>query len=407
MHKVKHKVIRVKEAILSADSVHSLKDIVDSDESAFEGIRMLYSTNESGALLQVEESLRHVFSGIFSKKRLLAYSDSIRSEMEAGTSVICYKQRALFDTNLLSDLPRYLKGQEISTAEKIEDILEAVEKKYCGAFDYSFPMLENLRQFIHENNPHPLTKVSAAIYFDHKIRGLVRNSHPANDIFLPYYEQAESAWMNFRSSEHIWHMIDRRDLIYAVMLKTYHLCWTKGSITIESALNKLVDYCLNELGILPLKELYFSWKVVIGLNIGYFTPVFNEKSLQTPNVETVRRIGALAWDLFIFRFTESLLTEEKGNNFYIPSVTTLDHGLLNTISSCPVKAMISFPQLQYVETIFDDELLFHQCLNSAMSEKQKEKLFDEDREIKGQKRLRHFVSISIADLEKSIRKLAT
>ena len=147
MNGVKDKITRVKDAILNADENSSLKEIIDSDKAAFKGIRMLYSTNASGAQIQVDESLEHVFSGIFSKDRLLAYSDSIRSEMDIGTSIICFKQRAFLDTNLLSDLPKYFKDLEITTKQKVEDILAVIEKEYGRGFDYCFPMLENLRQF--------------------------------------------------------------------------------------------------------------------------------------------------------------------------------------------------------------------------------------------------------------------
>ncbi|WP_194441500.1 hypothetical protein [Pseudoalteromonas simplex] len=405
MDQNKNKITQVKEAILTAPENSSLKDIVDSDKKAFNGIRMLYSTNAAGAQLQIDESLEHLFTGVFSKKRLLAYSDSIRTEMEEGTSVICFKQRALFDTNLLSDLPKYFKGAEFSTRKKVEKVIEAVSEVYGGGFDYSFPMLENLREFTCANNPYPVAKVSAAIYFDNKLRGNLTSSSNQDDLFAPYIEQAESVWMSYRSNQHTWNMIDRRDLIYAVMLKTFQLCWTTNNITIEIALNNLIEYCLNELGVLPLKELYFAWKAVIGFSVGYFTPVFDEKLLKSPKSKSVDRIGALAWDLFIFRFTETLLTEEKENNFYIPSVTTLDKGLLSTIVSCPAKAMISFPDLKYVETIFEDELQFQQCLNSSMSAKQRDRITDPNRGIKGSKRLRHYMSVSIANLEKSINRL--
>lgn len=405
MNTEKDKISRVKKAILTADQNYSLKDVIDVDEPAFSGIRMLHSTDFSGAQLQADDSLKHIISGIFSKDRLLAYSDSIRNEMESGTSVIFFKHRVLLDTNLLSDLPKYLKGIDITTAEKVEDVLTVIERVYGGGFDYSFAMLENLRQFICDNNPHPVNKVSAAIYFDHKLRGWINKSNIEGDIFEPYIGQAESVWMSFRSSEVIWGLLDRRDLIYAVMLKTFHICWTSTNITIERALHNLVGYCLDELGVLPLKEIYFAWKVVIGFSVGFFTPVFDEPPLKSPKSDSVKRIGALAWDLFIFRFTETLLTEETGNNFYIPIITSLDKGLLDTISSCPVKAMISFPELKYVETIFEDELQFQQCLDSSMSAKQKYRILDAGRDLKGAQRSRQYMSISISNLEKSIKKL--
>lgn len=404
MNSQRDKISLVKKAILEANENSSLKDIVDSAESSFEGIRMLISTDSTGAQLQVDGSLRHIMSGIFSKSRLLAYSDSIRKEMETGTAIIGFKQRALLDTNFLSDLPKYFKGIDISTKENVQDILNAIEDSYDGGFDYCFPMLENLRQFTSENNPYPVNKVSAAIYLDHKLRGIMKK--PSNgDIFEPYFREAETLWLNFRSNKQMWELVDKRDLIYAVMLKTYHLCWTNDNITIESALYELVDYCIHRLGVLPLKELYFSWKIIIGHSIGCYTPVFDERSLRAPRKDSVRRLSALSWDLFIFRFSETLLTEETGNCFYIPSITTLDQGLLDTISSCPVKAMISFPKLNYVETIFEDELQFQQCLNSSLSSKQKAMISDSKRNIKGEINMRHYISMSISDLEKSIKKL--
>ncbi len=406
MNTEKEKISRVKKAILTADQNFSLKNIIDRDRPAFSGIRMLYSTNSSGVDLQIDDALKHIISGIFSKDRLLAYSDSIRNEMELGASVISFKKIVLLDTNLLSDLPKYFKGDDITTTEKVRDVLIAIERVYKGEFNYLFAVLENLRQFTCDNNPHPVNKASAAIYFKHKLKGDIYGSNMEGDIFEPYIEQAESDWMDFRSSKVMWSLIDRRDLIYAVMLKTYHICWTSANITTERALHNLVDYCLDELGVLPLKEIYFAWKVVIGFSVGFFTPVFDESSLKSPKSDSVKRIGALAWDLFIFRFTETLLTAEKGNNFYIPSVTTLDKGLLDTISSCPVKAMISFPELKYVETIFEDELQFQQDLDFSMSAKQKERILDASRDIKGAKKSRQYMSISISKLEKSIKKLS-
>lgn len=406
MNDSKDKILRVKTAILTADDSYSLKDIVDSEEHAFSGIRMLFSTEAAGTQLQVPESHSHIMRGIFSRSRLLAYSDSIRREMEVGTSVICFKRRALLDTNLLSDMPKYFYGSDFSTKEKVKETLDAIENVYSGGFDYCFPMLENLRQFTYDNNPHPVAKVSAAIYFDHKLRNSLKSQTKESEVFEPYFEQAENVWLNFRASKEMWSMIDRRDLIYAVLLKTYHLCWSKNIITIESALHELVEFCLDKFGVFPLKELYFSWKIVVGFSVGYFTPVFDESSLKSPKKDSISRIGALAWDLFIFRFSETLLTEEKGNAFYVPSVTTLDQGLLDTVSSCPVKAMISFPAIGYVETVFEDELLFQQCLNSSISYKQKLVIEESNRPIKGNKKLRHYTTLAIQDLEKLIKSLS-
>jgi len=403
MKSTKEKISRVKNAILTADKNSSLKNIVNSDSLAFSGIRMLYSTEASGAQMQVDDSFRHVVTGIFSQRRLLAYSDSIRREMESGTSMICFKQRALMDTNLLSELPGYFNGEETKNKEKIDDILNAINTVFSGGFDFSFAMLENLRQFTLDNNPHPVNKIAAAKYFDQRLLGHAKVF--SSKTLAQYFEQAEEVWLNYRADKNMWRLVDNRDLIYAVMLKTYYLCWTHKTISLEHALSMLVQYCLDRFGVLPLKELYFSWKVIIGFSVGYFTPVFDESSLKSPKKDSIKRISALAWDLFIFRFSETLLTEEKGNCFYIPSITTLDKGLLDTISSCPVKAMVAFPEHEFIETIFEDQLSFHQCFDNCLTAQQKSVISDQTRNIKGNKTLRHHVSVSIYELEKAINKL--
>ena len=299
-----------------------------------------------------------------------------------------------------------LNPPDLTTRSKVEKILEVVEQEYCGGFCFAFPMLENLRSYTSVNNPYPVDKVAAAFYFDAKLQGNTIQDNSDN-IFEPYLEKSEELWKEYRASEDMWHAIDRRDLVYVVMLKTYYLCWSLDQIMIEDSLRKLVDFCLDELGVLPLKELYFAWKVIIGFSIGYCTPVFDEKLLTKPKKKkSVERIGALAWDLFIFRFTELLLTEGKHNNFYVPTITTLDGGLLDTVHICKVKAMISFPEVKHVETIFEDELHFQHCLDAAMTKKQKDVLSDPKRNIKGDQKSRHSLSLATHELEKLIDQLA-
>ncbi|ELL9331867.1 hypothetical protein RX455_003658 [Vibrio fluvialis] len=404
----REKINLVKSAILFADENSSLQDVIDSEKNAFEGIRMLYSTDAAGAELQVNALHQDIFSGLFSKSKILAYSSEIAAEMQTRESLICYKRRVLFDTNLLSEIPRLVKGEDfkdVKIKEKVERILDVVINEYCGGFDYSFPMFENLREYTSVNNPYPIKKVAAALYFDDKSRGKEIQNVQSDDILEPYIQESESRWKAMRANEHAWDTIDRRDLVYVVMLKTYYLCWTSSRITIEDGLRQLVDFCLDKLGVLPLKELYFAWKVIIGFSINYFAPVFDEKPLKSPKKNSINRISALAWDLFIFRYTEFLLTEEKGTSFYVPTFTTLDQGLLATVNSCKVKAMISFPEKKFVETIFDDELHFQQCLNAAMTKKQQNILSDPNRSLKGNKKSRQSVSLSIFKLEHLIGQL--
>jgi hypothetical protein len=62
------------------------------------------------------------------------------------------------------------------------------------------------------------------------------------------------------------------------------------------------------------------------------------------------------------------MTQMKGNGFFVPAVTTLDAKLLATINACPLRAILMHEDAEYVETIFDDELAFHQCFEASMDD---------------------------------------
>ena len=114
----RNKINKVKGAILNASENSSLQEIIDSEKEAFEGIRMLFATDAAGAALQVPIPHQDLFSGVFAKTRVLAYSNEIASEMLEKESMIYYKRRALFDTNLLSDLPKYFKDGDLDSNNK-------------------------------------------------------------------------------------------------------------------------------------------------------------------------------------------------------------------------------------------------------------------------------------------------
>lgn len=395
---------RVKRPILQADREASLSEILNSDISAFEGFRVLYSSAIAGAHIPIEEKNKVSITSMFSEKFLLAYSDSIRDEMRLEESTIVYQPEAILDTNILSELPNYLCGLSVKDEYSVKNVIESIGSDLGGAFDYSFPMFENLR-FYKDNNPHPVRKVAAALYLSHIYQSGAEHIDMGSQVLEPYMDLSEKKWTQYRSNPWVWHMIDRRDVIYAVMLKAYCLCWEDTHISIQDFIRNLVDFSIHKLGIFPLKELYFSWKAASGLRTGNYMPVFNERPLKQPNSDTLKRLRSLAWDLFIFRYTESLLSIGKGNFFNIPYVTTLDNSLRESIELCRVKAVICSTSLGYVETIFEDEIEFQMLLDESLSLSQLKILQDPSRDIKGKISSKHFITQAISDMEYAISKM--
>lgn len=383
---------RAKTAILTQGEHQSLADIIAADRDAFSGLRLVYASDISGTPIQSALEATGCMSSIFCGKGVLVFSDEVEAQMRLGRAEIQFGVRAMLDTNLLSDLPKFFTGDVISTRERVEAALQFVVENLDGKIDWTFASIENLREASKTNNPWPFLKVAAAHHFcEH---GLAPTSR---DGLLEYMPVAEAQWRSWLASEECWRQITRRDLFYAIMMFSIRECWNGSAV--NAAMSNLVDFCLESFNILPLKELYFGWKAITGI----YEPegrlaIFAERALRSPTKYSLRRISALAWDLFLFRWCETLMTELKGTTFYIPAVTTLDENLLATIKACPLRAILIDDIGEAVEAIFDDELDFQRCLHNSISDAARIRIDDPERQIKSG-------SVSTDGLNRVIRSL--
>ncbi|PSS74545.1 hypothetical protein [Shewanella algae] len=398
------KILRAKASLVESTERNSLLDVIESDVEAFKGSRVIYSTDNAGAPVNNFQN-EELFADVFSKSKLLVYSEDIMVQMKSGQADLAFKQRALFDTNLVSDLPRYFRGEVLTTRERVEKILDIVITQLGGGHDFGFPMLENLRFFVSDNCQWPIYKVAAAHYLDEKIFNTSTGQKEFSFETTPeMFRKAQETWEMYRSNRFVWKQLDRRDLVYLLMLRTMNICWETPNLVLENALQELVEFCLRELNVLPLKELYFAWKVLIGFIYQDFTTVFDEPELKSPKEKSLERIRALSWDLFLFRYTETLLSEEKGNIVSLPCVTTLDKDLVKTMKLCKVKAVLMYEQIGFVETIFEDEGEFQVCLDASMNQHQKFVLHEQNRQINDRYVSRYTLQKEIAKQERMINK---
>ncbi|WP_291387103.1 MULTISPECIES: hypothetical protein [Achromobacter] len=369
----KEKFRRAKIALLKRDRHQSLAQILSTDRDAFSGIRLLFASDSTGAPIQKALEQAACVNSLFCGKGMLAFSEEIHAQMSLGRADLQFGVRAILDTNLFSDLPKFFTGDEISTRRSVEMALRFVQTTLGGHIDWTFASLENLREVTKANNPWPFVKVAAAHHFAK--RGLSSVDEAG---LLKYIPAAEDQWLAWLASGDCWRQITRRDVCYAVTLFSILECW-KGR-AVNDAMSNLVEFCLDSFDTLPLKEIYFGWKAIMGIHepVGRLA-VFGERAISHPTKDSLKRISALAWDLFIFRWCETLMTELKGSKFYIPAVTTLDSALLETIKACPLRAVLIDDVSEVVEAIFDDELDFQQCLSHSISEATQIRINDPER----------------------------
>ncbi|WP_138487452.1 hypothetical protein [Stutzerimonas nosocomialis] len=400
------KMRRAKAAIVGRTADQSLASVISSDRGAFSGIRMLWSSETAGVPMQAlgrSENPNVPLGSLFSGNGIQAFSDDIEQQMKQSNAVLEFAYFTLLDTNFLSELPRFFRGERNDHTEKVGDTLQFIDTQPGRGIDWTFASLENLREVVKSNNPWPYQKVAAAKLFDSmKDFQQVRSGRMVVAI-EDHIPAAEKMWETFITSPHMWAAVKRRDVMYCVILRAILDCWSGFSVDV--GVSRLVDFCLDRFGFMPLKELYFGWKALSGLTkAGPTLPIFDEPALQSPNGDSINRISALAWDLFMFRWCETLMTEMKGNRFVIPAITTLDAGLLAAIQSCPLKAILIHDEAGLVEAIFEDERDFGECLQRAMSSETLARINDPVRRAKKKDVSRHELSLLIYNLELEAKK---
>ncbi|MDC4269056.1 hypothetical protein NQ623_18205, partial [Acinetobacter baumannii] len=151
---------------------------------------------------------------------------------------------------------------------------------------------------------------------------------------------------------------------YLVLLRFYTIYWENADQSEERIFTRLVLFVKKNFKKLPLKSLYFCWKI---LKI-YKTELqnekysmFTEKPLVSLKSKSLKRLKALSWDTHTYRFFESFSTEKfegKPNLIYLPLLTSLDKKMVKTIANCPIQSIYYHPKQGRVEMIFEDEKEF-------------------------------------------------
>jgi len=399
------KMRRAKAAIVGRTPGQSLANVINSDRGAFSGIRMLWASDTAGVPMQAlgrSENPNVPVGSLFTGNGIQAFSDGIEQQMKQGSALLEFAYFTLLDTNFLSELPRFFRGERNDHTEKVGDTLQFIDTQRGRGIDWTFASLENLREVLKPNNPWPYQKVAAAKLFDSMKNFQQVRSESMVVAIEDHIPAAEKMWETFITSPQMWAAVQRRDVMHCIILRAMLDCWSGYSV--DDGVSRLIDFCLDRFGFMPLKELYFGWKALSGLTkTGPVLPIFDEPALRNPNGDSINRISALAWDLFMFRWCETLMTEMKGNRFVIPAVTTLDAGLLAAIQSCPLKAILIHDKAGLVEAIFEDERDFGECLHRAISGETLVRINDPERRAKKKDVSRHDLSLLIYNLELEVK----
>jgi hypothetical protein len=153
--------------------------------------------------------------------------DQIEQEMLEERCEVRLLTPVVLNTNFMSDLRRYVSGEDFRKREEFESPLDFILQQAGRSVDYRFDALENLRQVLEGNIPWPYREVAAALFYSSAPAAFrVARGKPAElDKFLPRAEEQFQSWV---MSPVLWDTLLRRDVVYCILLRTFIECW-KGS----------------------------------------------------------------------------------------------------------------------------------------------------------------------------------
>lgn len=84
----------------------------------------------------------------------------------------------------------------------------------------------------------------------------------------------------------------------------------------------------------------------------------------------------MSWDLFAFRYQETLASKGMRCEFFVPFFASFDNKFVELAHACPIRCMLIDDRDKRINTIYLDEYEFQQDLRIAIDKKVQHELSD-------------------------------
>jgi len=364
--------------IMFHDPNKNFAALVESNRNLFKGFKVVYSTFNinntfSGTCLKSIEDDCAVLKKFFYGTGLLYYTDELYEKTKVeGRIDIPIDYSLSLDSNVAEKFRIWEKGGDLSAEKsRFEELVHFIkdtkvdDKGQGFNFDYNFFIIENLLDSMKENNHRPFNSIRALKRFDH-----LHYERKKFDIDKPRFtETREEAGKRAIETLHTYHssnegfkFLHRRKGLYLILLKAVVLKQQR-SLTLSEKMNELTLFSLNSLGKFAKNELYYCWKM---LKYGDKLRFFSDPISQL-NKKSLSKIKGMSWDLFAFRYQETLASKANIGEFYVPFFASFDNRFVDLAAACPIRVIIIDDQDKRVITLHLDEAEFQQELNSSLS----------------------------------------
>lgn len=379
----------------------NFSSLVDNNKGLFRGFKVVYSTNNlenefsHSSLASIEKDCP-VLKKFFYGTGLLYYTDDLYKKTKlSGKIEILIDYSLSLDSNVAEKFRVWENSGSLgSELDRFETLVRFIkEGKGDGFnFDYNFFIIENLIDSMKENNHRPFNTIRALKRFDHLVY-----EKSTFDIRKPQFDESrEMAGRRAIDTLHTYHsspegfkLLNRRKGLYLIILKAVILK-QDSNLSLNDKMHELVEFSLETLGKFAKNELYYSWKLLkYGSQLKFFSNPISQLTKKS-----ISKVRGMSWDLFAFRYQETLSSKSDLGEFYVPFFASFDSKFVDLAHACPIRCIVIDSRDKRVTTIHLDEAEFQSDLSLSLEGGLLNKLHNPNEKIK---RLNFVISTEFLD----------
>lgn len=330
---------------------------------------------------------------------------AVQGALQAGRSEILLDYSLSFDSNFAERLRRLVNQKTASGDQDLARVKSVLMLKACNPrvqFDVLPFLYENVRfsrdDLSNERPVDTLVAFRALDYLDwehYRTTAELRfNGGPIHSLKERLRPAAEQFVGELHANEDFLRHEASALATEALLLKLAGL-WHVPNRDVKTIFGKLIDFCVSDLGFIPMTDLRLIWKgIATKQPAGFFGPITGRSHSMLEDVK------GMAWDLSHLRLLERMAAQNSFGAFYIPFFVSLDTKWRALLRLNPIRFMLFDDQTRRMLSGRADEASFQAiCLDSA-SEHTKRFLSPAD----VQKRRAAALSVSIDAMRTVVRK---
>lgn len=370
-----HQIAFEKSAIDAVETYCLFKDIL-------KGIVIIKSSDEEGAVNLYEpfEKIENIEQNLytpFDKGKVYFFSArTFKTLSLSGVTITCNQRCISFDTQTISYLDRYYKGQEREMPSNIKCVLELMKLRQIGVDNIPY-LMENLLLSNRNEESVKDTLLSFEALFYNAKRPI------RNKIYIM------KTLRNFQRMRKNFEYKRMYYLLYIILMKMSYIQLRHNKKTLEEKMDMMCRYMKEELRTILIAELILAKKYFErGQSFNFFGKV------QRGRVDLLETLKNMAWDLYHLRLLEyeCVWSTNPYADIFVPYFYTYDKRLLEARECYKLEALAIDKRTRshYPFYVYENEIVpFVQKLGignnrekrSPLSENEVKKLITKEEEL--------------------------